>query len=296
MPITETKRVHDGKDNPSYGTKNTELYNLLKVSNGWYTIAEIDNIGAKIAEIDPNAQAGDRYVIDIFAQNTSEGKNDYGATSGGNGGGIDELVLKFTAPPVSTEMVTVEYYKDSTDVNNGGTLLKRENLKSVEIGAQVTASEIAFNKYRPSGYRNGVSETTLPYTVVKGENVIKILYTTNPTVTYRVEGERPEDMSRLPDPVGYDVGATVTVAGYPTTELSGWTFSGWVTEADGVSTVPADTFQMPETDVVFVGRWSHTCAAGRRHHGLRLQRLFAGASSRGRSGRQGDRRSRLDKL
>jgi uncharacterized repeat protein (TIGR02543 family) len=56
----------------------------------------------------------------------------------------------------------------------------------------------------------------------------------------------------------YNVGDTVTVLGAGDLSKTGYTFTGWNTQADGSGTsyLPGDTFPMPAADVTLYAVWS----------------------------------------
>jgi len=79
-------------------------------------------------------------------------------------------------------------------------------------------------------------------------------------VTYEIDGDAPATVANMPiTSQAHQAGATVTVAGYPTTTstlgpdgvtLGSWTFDGW--------DVASTTFVMPSNDVVITGTWTFT--------------------------------------
>ena len=78
---------------------------------------------------------------------------------------------------------TVNYYKDSAE----GELLGSVEVEDQTFKSTVTLSDIEVNKYRPTGYKEGVVVTSLPYTIEVEGNVINVVYTKKDNLTYRVE-------------------------------------------------------------------------------------------------------------
>ena len=85
-------------------------------------------------------------------------------------------------------------------------------------------------------------------------------------VTYSLTGERPDEVTGMPNPATqiHQEGAIVAVAGNPETvsgtkdgRLGTWTFNGWES-VDAVIAGAGDHFEMPGKDVSIVGRWSFT--------------------------------------
>lgn len=81
-----------------------------------------------------------------------------------------------------TYKYTVKYYKDSID----GTLLGTAEDKAVK-NAKIYASDININAYKPTGYNDGVIDTSMPYTITGENDVIKVVYTKKTNLSYTVE-------------------------------------------------------------------------------------------------------------
>ena len=99
-----------------------------------------------------------------------------------------ELVFYYTKKTDLT--YTVKYYQDSTS----GTLLGTTTVNNVEFETEVKASDIAVNAYKPAtGYKDGQIVTSMPYTVIDGENTIEVVYTKKDDLSYTVKYYDDED-------------------------------------------------------------------------------------------------------
>ena len=78
---------------------------------------------------------------------------------------------------------TVNYYKDSTI----GELLGSVEVEAQTFKSTVTISDIEVNKYKPTGYKDGVVVTTLPYTIEVEGNIINVVYTKKDDLSYTVK-------------------------------------------------------------------------------------------------------------
>lgn len=79
---------------------------------------------------------------------------------------------------------TVEYYKEQNKISNDND----NTVNNQTFGNKVHEAEIDKNKYKPLlGYKDGIIETNIPYTIIDGENVINVIYTKKDNLTYRVE-------------------------------------------------------------------------------------------------------------
>lgn len=76
----------------------------------------------------------------------------------------------------------VNYYKDSVN----GTLLGTSEDEAVK-NAKINASDIDINKYKPTGYGNGIIETDMPYTITGENDVINVVYKKRNDLSYTVE-------------------------------------------------------------------------------------------------------------
>lgn len=100
----------------------------------------------------------------------------------------DESVTKTitTSAEVYWEQETYEYrvnyYKDSVN----GTLLGTSEDEAVK-NAKINASDIDINKYKPTGYGNGIIVTDMPYTITGENDVINVVYKKRNDLSYTVE-------------------------------------------------------------------------------------------------------------
>lgn len=76
----------------------------------------------------------------------------------------------------------VNYYKDSIN----GTLLGTSEDEAVK-NAKINASDIDINKYKPTGYGNGIIVTDMPYTITGENDVINVVYKKRNDLSYTVE-------------------------------------------------------------------------------------------------------------
>lgn len=76
----------------------------------------------------------------------------------------------------------VNYYKDSVN----GTLLGTSEDEAVK-NAKINASDIDINKYKPTGYGNGIIVTDMPYTITGENDVINVVYKKRNDLSYTVE-------------------------------------------------------------------------------------------------------------
>ena len=82
----------------------------------------------------------------------------------------------------ATYKYKVNYYKDSVN----GTLLGTSEDEAVK-NAKINASDIDINKYKPTGYGNGIIETDMPYTITGENDVINVVYKKRNDLSYTVE-------------------------------------------------------------------------------------------------------------
>ncbi|CCZ59525.1 putative uncharacterized protein [Clostridium sp. CAG:710] len=82
----------------------------------------------------------------------------------------------------ATYKYKVNYYKDSVN----GTLLGTSEDEAVK-NAKINASDIDINKYKPTGYGNGIIETDMPYTMTGENDVINVVYKKRNDLSYTVE-------------------------------------------------------------------------------------------------------------
>lgn len=76
----------------------------------------------------------------------------------------------------------VNYYKDSIN----GTLLGTSEDEAVK-NAKINSTDIDINKYKPTGYGNGIIETDMPYTMTGENDVINVVYKKRNDLSYTVE-------------------------------------------------------------------------------------------------------------
>lgn len=76
----------------------------------------------------------------------------------------------------------VNYYKDSIN----GTLLGTSEDEAVK-NAKINVSDIDINKYKPTGYGNGIIVTDMPYTITGENDVINVVYKKRNDLSYTVE-------------------------------------------------------------------------------------------------------------
>lgn len=76
----------------------------------------------------------------------------------------------------------VNYYKDSIN----GTLLGTINGEEPK-NTKINSTDIDINKYKPTGYGNGIIETDMPYTITGENDVINVVYKKRNDLSYTVE-------------------------------------------------------------------------------------------------------------
>lgn len=76
----------------------------------------------------------------------------------------------------------VNYYKDSIN----GTLLATINGEEPK-NTKINSTDIDINKYKPTGYGNGIIETDMPYTITGENDVINVVYKKRNDLSYTVE-------------------------------------------------------------------------------------------------------------
>lgn len=76
----------------------------------------------------------------------------------------------------------VNYYKDSIN----GTLLGTINGEEPK-NTKINSTDIDINKYKPTGYGNGIIETYMPYTITGENDVINVVYKKRNDLSYTVE-------------------------------------------------------------------------------------------------------------
>lgn len=82
----------------------------------------------------------------------------------------------------ATYKYKVNYYKDSVN----GTLLGTSEDEAVK-NAKINSTDIDINKYKPTGYGNGIIETDMPYTMTGENDVINVVYKKRNDLSYTVE-------------------------------------------------------------------------------------------------------------
>ncbi|MBD5149284.1 MAG: hypothetical protein HDT18_02640 [Oscillibacter sp.] len=86
---------------------------------------------------------------------------------------------------VSTATVTIKYYLDEVKAENE---IDTDTKENVRIGELLGLNNVELNAYKPAtGYKDGVQQGTVPYTVVKGENVINVVYEKKDTLSYTIK-------------------------------------------------------------------------------------------------------------
>lgn len=76
----------------------------------------------------------------------------------------------------------VNYYKDSIN----GTLLGTINGEEPK-NTKINSTDIDINKYKPTGYGNGIIETNMPYEIKEEDNVIRVCYFKRDDMSYTVK-------------------------------------------------------------------------------------------------------------
>lgn len=76
----------------------------------------------------------------------------------------------------------VNYYKDSIN----GTLLGTINGEEPK-NTKINSTDIDINKYKPTGYGNGIIDTDMPYTITGENDVINVVYKKRNDLSYTVE-------------------------------------------------------------------------------------------------------------
>ena len=82
----------------------------------------------------------------------------------------------------------VNYYKDSIN----GTLLGTINGEEPK-NTKINSTDIDINKYKPTGYGNGIIETDMPYTITGENDVINVVYKKRNDLSYTVEYYRDQN-------------------------------------------------------------------------------------------------------
>ena len=82
----------------------------------------------------------------------------------------------------ATYKYKVNYYKDSVN----GTLLGTINGEEPK-NTKINSTDIYINKYKPTGYGNGIIETDMPYTITGENDVINVVYKKRNDLSYTVE-------------------------------------------------------------------------------------------------------------
>lgn len=82
----------------------------------------------------------------------------------------------------ATYKYKVNYYKDSVN----GTLLGTSEDEEPK-NAKINSTDIDINKYKPTGYGNGIIETDMPYTMTGENDVINVVYKKRNDLSYTVE-------------------------------------------------------------------------------------------------------------
>lgn len=82
----------------------------------------------------------------------------------------------------ATYKYKVNYYKDSVN----GTLLGTSNGEEPK-NTKINSTDIDINKYKPTGYANGIIETDMPYTITGENDVINVVYKKRNDLSYTVE-------------------------------------------------------------------------------------------------------------
>ncbi len=213
----------------------------LNHTDGWYTFVDGSTISTVLKNHYANESLENRTVhIDIYCFDNS--KN----------GGMDELKLMLKKAPAKTATVTVEYYLNSLNTAN---LLGTSTMTGVPIDTEITldngfdVNQLNFKKAEAivkAGNKNvtdGVQQGTVPYVVVEGDNVIKVLYTTLDSKVIRVvadDGEFPYDGSEktVPTYKVYMNGQELTRRNDGTYETTDGNFIQNVIETTGSGTNP----------------------------------------------------------
>lgn len=82
---------------------------------------------------------------------------------------------------------TVEYYKDEV-LNDVAHYINSKEYGNKTYKDSITSDMIDVNMFKPSfGYQDGVIETTMPYEIIDGRNVIQVLYNKRNDLQYTVK-------------------------------------------------------------------------------------------------------------
>ncbi len=124
--------------------------------------------------------------------------------------------------------------------------------KTYEEGTNVVVEEAPYVEgYIFEGWSSEDADITSGNFNIKNDVVIVGKWTKLYNVTYKYEGDIPENAPAVPDKESYKSGVGVDVKAAPTFE--GYTFSGWTTED---AEVENNGFTMPAKDVVIKGSWT----------------------------------------
>ena len=96
----------------------------------------------------------------------------------------DKNIIDIIYTKKSDLSYTVEYYKDDIKISND----EENTVKNQIFNTQITENLIEKNKYKPLlGYTDGIIRTPMPYTIIDGENIIKVSYIKRTDMNYLVK-------------------------------------------------------------------------------------------------------------
>ena len=145
----------------------------------------------------------------------------------------ENLVITFYYTKKNDLTYIVDYIRDGIKVSND----EDNTFGNMTFEEKVNASDIDIDKYLIDGYKNGEITTSMPYTIIDGENRINVCYVKRTDLSYRVEyyfdGEINNEMTKYYENIEFGT----VVDSYDKVTVDGYEFM----EDSGSITVKADT-------------------------------------------------------
>ena len=157
------------------------------------------------------------------------------------------------------ELFTVTYKYDDKDAQPGNRPQLPSSMQYMAGSKVGVASDVNIEGYTFSGWKS--SDVTInsdgTFTMPSKNVTLVGSFTENPkyNVTYRIDGEMPEDYV-LPLTKEYYKGATVKLDSTRIGEVFGnYRFLGWIIEDNDINKIDGEYFEMPDKNVTIVGKF-----------------------------------------
>lgn len=221
-----------------YYTKKTDIT---------YTVKYLEKDTNK--ELAKEKEVKNQTFLDTYSETAVEieGYNVVGETTQTGTIDSENMVVTFYYTKKNNLMYIVEYIRDGIKVS----VDEDNTYGDMTFGEKVNAVDIDINKYKTEGYADGEITTSMPYTIIDGENRINVCYVRRTDLSYRVEyyfdGEINNEMTKTYDNIEFGT----KVDSYEKYDVDGYDFvedSGSIivdVDSDNVIKVYYESIEIP---------------------------------------------------